>query len=215
MIKRLIFDVDSTLIVGVSFLPYIESTLKKYDLYSEENMKKVFYAIATYEDNYNCYTKENYRRHLSDNLGFEIEEGWIDSLFENIKDCVPPENPKLNRAIEELSKHYEMVLLTNFFGESQMNRLNTMGIGKYFQEYYGEELIKPNKEIYHKACGSHNTEECVMIGDNLALDVEAALKEGLHAIFVNTKKADITGISVPIVDKVEDIDRDLIEKLEA
>ncbi len=29
MIKRLIFDVDSTLIVGVNFLPFIEKTLKR------------------------------------------------------------------------------------------------------------------------------------------------------------------------------------------
>lgn len=213
MIKRLIFDVDSTLIVGVSFMPFIEEALKKHALFSKENVGAVLKAIRTYETEYSSYTIENYREHLSKYLGFELEEEWVRTFFDTLKDCVPPKNQRLIDVIGELSQHYEMVLLTNFFGQSQMNRLNTMGIGKYFSEYYGEELIKPNEEIYIKACGNHRPEECVMIGDNLELDVECPSRLGLKTILVNTKNIPTQGLKYAIVDKVEDINCELIESL--
>lgn len=39
---------------------------------------------------------------------------------------------------------YELVLLSNYFEESQRNRLTAMRINDYFSEYYGEKIIKPN-----------------------------------------------------------------------
>ncbi len=213
MIKRLIFDVDSTLIVGVNFLPFIEKTLKRYDLLTQKNIEGIFTMIATYESEYSSYTRENYLTHLNKCLGFEVEETWLDAFFEELKNCVPSKNQRLIDAIDGLSEHYEMVLLTNFFGQSQMNRLNTMGIGKYFSEYFGEELIKPNREIYLKACGAHLPEECVMIGDDVDLDIKGASRCGLKTILVNTKKVPTEGLDCAVIDKVEDIDCDLIESL--
>lgn len=49
MIKRLIFDVDSTLIVGVSFTTAVENTLKELGMYSESNVENFFKGISTYE----------------------------------------------------------------------------------------------------------------------------------------------------------------------
>ena len=40
MIKRLIFDVDGTLITRVSFIHPIQNTLKELQYYSEENVSK-------------------------------------------------------------------------------------------------------------------------------------------------------------------------------
>ncbi len=45
-------------------------------------------------------------------------------------------------------KDYELVLLSNFFEESQRNRLVTMGVNDYFIEFYGEIIIKPSREVY-------------------------------------------------------------------
>ena len=39
MVKRLIFDIDGTLIQGVNFIDSIAETLKKIEIYSEENVK--------------------------------------------------------------------------------------------------------------------------------------------------------------------------------
>ena len=146
-------------------------------------------------------------------MGVVIPDNFLEVFFYYLKDVVPEYNEKLNNTIDNLSKKYDLVILSNFFSVSQMNRLNTMGIGKYFSSISGEELIKPNKEAYIKACGSYKPEECVMIGDSLYLDIECAQKEGLKTIFVNTKKVDNINIDTVVVDKVEDITEDIINSI--
>ena len=49
MIKRLIFDVDGTLITGVNFIDSIRRTLNKLGIYSEDHVKLFLEGIKTYE----------------------------------------------------------------------------------------------------------------------------------------------------------------------
>lgn len=212
MIKRLIFDVDGTLIVGVNFVSSIEATLKKMNLYSKENVEKFLVAIKTYESKYNSYNKKDYLKLFGDFLGVELKENFIDVFFDELKFCIPDRNENLINKIEELSKNYELVLLTNYFGISQMNRLNNMGIGKFFTEVYGEELIKPNKSAYINACGYNKPKECIMIGDDLVLDIENAKNLGLNTIFVNSKNVKDVNLDTIIVQSVEEIDSELINR---
>ena len=109
---------------------------------------------------------------------------------------------------------YELVLLTNYFSESQLNRLNNMGIGHFFIECYGEKLIKPNFDAYISACGKHTPSECVIIGDDIFLDIEQAQKVGLNTIFVNTKNIKNYNVKTFEVQKVEEINVDLINVIE-
>lgn len=88
-----------------------------------------------------------------------------------------------------------------------------MGIDDLFLECYGEELIKPNDEIYLKACGKFSPEECVMIGDNLHLDIEKARDLGINTIFVNTKSIDYENPQTVVVGDVTEITVDLIESM--
>ena len=213
MIKRLIFDVDNTLIVGVNFKEAVIKTLDELNIYSEENLDNFFEGIASYEGVYDNYNSRDYKKHMEECMNTIIPDNFLDVFFKYLKDVIPEENDKLISTIDSLSKKYELVLLTNYFSISQLNRLNNMGIGKYFTEAYGEDLIKPNKEAYIKACGPHKPEECVMIGDSMFLDVECAKKAGLKAIFVNTKKIDTNNLNVIVVDKVEDINEDVLNEL--
>ena len=213
MIKRLIFDVDSTLIVGANFKEAVENTLEELNIYSEENLDNFFEGIASYEGVYDNYNSRDYKKHMEECMNVLIPNNFLDVFFYYLKDAIPERNEKLISTIDSLSKKYELVLLTNYFSISQLNRLNNMGIGKYFTEVYGEDLIKPNEYAYIKACGKHNPEECVMIGDSLYLDVECAQKAGLKAIFVNTKKIPTGNLNVVTVDKVEDINEDVLNKL--
>lgn len=213
MIKRLIFDVDGTLITGVDFNSSIESTLKKFEHYSEKNMKKFMEAISSYEKIFNNYNKTDYLNHFSKYLGVELDYEFLKVFFNELKSCVPLECLELKASIVELSKEYELVLLTNYFKESQLNRLYTMGINDLFSECYGEELIKPNDEIYIKACGNHNPNECVMIGDDPYLDVEKAQNLGINTIFVNTKNLKVDTLNTLVVNSVEEITINLIESI--
>lgn len=174
MIKRLIFDVDGTLITGVNFISSIEATLNKLGLYSKENVELFLEAIQSYETVFNSYNKKNYLNHLEKFLGIKLDEHFFSIFFDELKSCVPLENKNLRNSITDLSRKYELVLLTNYFKESQLNRLHKMGISNLFLECYGEELIKPNDEIYLKACGNYYPSECVMIGDDPYLDIKKA-----------------------------------------
>ena len=205
MIKRLIFDVDGTLIRGVNFSHHIEETLEKFNINSEENVQRFIKGIGTYEQIYNNYNVDDYTKHMSMMLKTKLPQNFVPTFFESLKTCIPADNCEIQQTIQNLSKKYELVLLTNYFAESQMNRLNNMGIGKYFKECYGEKLIKPNVHAYLNACGNNKPHECIMIGDDKNLDIIGAKKAGLNTIFVNTKKIDLNSRLGVAVNRVEDI----------
>lgn len=213
MIKRLIFDVDGTLIAGVDFMSSVVNCLKRNNLYSEENIKNFFAAMKTYEGVYDNYNTKDYLSHLGSYLGTHLDDSFLDIFFDELKFCIPKDNTKLVNAIEELSSKYELVLLTNYFKKSQLNRLNNMGIGQFFTECYGEELIKPNEMIYIRACGNNNPNECVMIGDDLNLDIEGATALGLNTIFVNSKNIPINNHEIITVSAAHEITDELIKSI--
>ena len=213
MIKRLIFDVDSTLITNVNFVDAIKNTLIDFDIYSEERVNDFIKGIGTYEGIYKNYNKADYTKHMSEHLNVTLPDDFLEVFFSHLKYAIPEKNEKLVNSIRALAEKYELVLLTNYFSESQMNRLNGMGIGQFFKYCYGENLIKPNQDAYINACGEHRTDECVMIGDDLYLDIECAKKLGLKTILVNTKNVDVGNIDTIVVSKVEEIDDSIIKTI--
>lgn len=215
MIKRLIFDVDGTLITNVNFVKAINNTLKKLGVYSKENTKNFLEGIKTYENNYDNYNIDDYTYHISNAINKELSKNFLNIFFEELKNVIPRKNEILFKNIKELSDKYELVLLTNYFSESQLNRLNNMNIGHFFIECHGEKLIKPNIEAYITACGNNTPSECVIIGDDIFLDIEQAQKVGLNTIFVNTKNIKNYNVKTFEVLKVEEINVDLINAIEA
>ena len=89
-----------------------------------------------------------------------------------------------------------------------------MGIGKFFRGCYGEQCIKPNQKAYLDACGGNKVEECIMIGDDLYLDIKRAKQEGLSTIFINTKSVETNSSMGIVVDSVENISEELIFGIE-
>lgn len=213
MIKRLIFDVDNTLITNVNFKSAIKDTLVDLNIYSEERMEGFIKGIGTYESIYNNYNKSDYTRHMSECINFRLGDDFLVVFFNHLKNVIPEKNEKLIESIRTLASKYEMVLLTNYFRKSQLNRLNEMGIGKYFSHSYGEELIKPNRGAYLVACGEYKPNECVMIGDDLYLDIECAQDVGMNTILVNTKNVNVDNVNTIVVENVEEIDLALIESI--
>ncbi len=214
MIKRLIFDVDGTLIQGVNFILSVSKTLKKMGCYSEENVKLFFNGINTYEQLYDNYNLIDYTQHMGNAINKKLPENFVQTFFDELKTCIPPRNELLIDTIHKLSQQYELVLLTNYFAQSQLNRLNNMGIGKYFSECYGEKIIKPNKQAYLSACGNRKPNECVMIGDDIYLDITRAKQEGLNTIFVNSKKIEVKPEIGLVVNSVEEISKKMISSFE-
>ena len=87
--------------------------------------------------------------------------------------------------LKYLSSKYELVVLTNWEGTCQRNRLEAAGILKYFKEVYGGEVYKkPSHEAFKKAMGPYNIDECIMVGDSMKFDIEPAKKLGIKTYMV-------------------------------
>jgi len=101
MIKRLIFDIDGTLITGVSFDKAIRGALERVGALSDENVQKYISAIGTYEIVNGNYQIEKYLKHFSDALGIELDEEFLQGLFGNLARYAVPVQIILNNLKEE------------------------------------------------------------------------------------------------------------------
>ena len=203
MIKRIIFDIGGTLITGVDFSSYVANTLKKYGIEDLEKTKQFLRNIKEYENTYNCYDRNLYLKFFSDKLGCELDYHFLEIFFQELRKAIPENAEKIESMLAALDE-YELVLLSNYFEESQRNRLTAMGINSYFSEYYGEDIIKPNELAYRKAQGIYQPSECVIVGDDKRLDIDVPKSLGFKTIYVN-ENGDIK--------RVEDLSPRVIKKL--
>lgn len=184
MIKRIIFDIDGTLITGIDFQFYIENALNKYGIHDFTKAKLFFLNIKEYEKKYHFYDRDLYLNFFSDKLSCPLNYDFLEIFFEELKKATPLYSNGIFEMLSEL-KEYELVLLSNYFEESQRNRLKVMGINEFFSEYYGEKMIKPNKEVYLSAAGSYKPCECLIVGDDKILDIDIPKKLGFQTLFIN------------------------------
>jgi putative hydrolase of the HAD superfamily len=88
------------------------------------------------------------------------------------------------------SKQYSMHLITNGFEKVQFNKLEKSDIQHFFKQVITSEgcnSLKPNKEIFDYALvkAGANTQQSIMIGDNIEADILGGMNAGLDTIFVN------------------------------
>ena len=58
--------------------------------------------------------------------------------------------------------------------------------------------MKPDKEAYLTAIGDFSIDECIIVGDNLEIDIDGALAVGLKAIFLNKKNIEVNSKYIEI-----------------
>ena len=212
MIKRVIFDIDNTLIPWKE--EYYQEIKKALDDLNIEHTEKDYYeikkAFSEYENVYykfdrklmieyiNKYTKKNYPEEFI----YKITERWANCVPDKIDD-------NIIRMLEYLQNKYEMVILTDWYGDQQEKRLEKLGILKYFSVVYSAEKTKrkPFKEAFIQAIGNNKPEECIMIGDNLERDIQGALNAGLQAIWYNpnNKTETAKGVKYYTISKLEEL----------
>jgi len=88
------------------------------------------------------------------------------------------------------NKQYSMHLITNGFDKVQYNKLEKSNIRHFFKQVITSEgcnSLKPNKEIFDYALvkAGANTQQSIMIGDNIEADILGGMNAGLDTIFVN------------------------------
>ena len=90
-------------------------------------------------------------------------------------------------------KEYNIHLITNGFLEVQSIKMEASGLDKMIDNSFVSELVgfkKPDHRIFHHAMEKVNAslEECVMIGDDLSVDIIPAKEIGMTHIYFNRKK---------------------------
>lgn len=100
--------------------------------------------------------------------------------------------------LEYLKPKYHLHLITNGFQEVQHTKLNGSGMEPYFETLTVSEEVgvkKPNPEIFRYALNkAHATaEQSLMIGDEMAVDIDGAREAGMDTVLFNPKGETIEG----------------------
>lgn len=101
--------------------------------------------------------------------------------------------------LEYLKPKYHLHLITNGFEEVQSLKLNGSGMAPYFETLTVSEEVgvkKPNPEIFFYALkkAGAKAEESLMIGDEMAVDIDGARAAGIDQVFFNPSKAKVDGV---------------------
>lgn len=100
--------------------------------------------------------------------------------------------------LEYLKPKYHLHLITNGFQEVQDTKLSLSGMKPYFETLTVSEEVgvkKPNPEIFHYALRKANAsaEESLVIGDEMAVDIDGARAAGIDQVFFNQNGKTIKG----------------------
>ncbi len=96
--------------------------------------------------------------------------------------------PHAREVLDYLSEKYPLSIISNGFVEVQHKKINSAGIGKYFQHVVLSEAagaLKPNPEIFRYALklNSCREQDALMIGDNYMADISGAKAAGIDQIY--------------------------------
>ena len=188
MIKRLIFDLDNTIILWQdNYVDALKKTMNEFNI--NIDYKIIDNIIEEQEKIRNKLTKKILLEDINKKANLNLNIDFINRLLENQTVLSPKNDQKMIDLFDYLSKKYDIVLLTNYFKEAQTGRLKTLGIYKYFKEIYGceEILLKPNKDAFIKAMKDNKPSECIMIGDNYEIDIKEAINLKMNVIRVDLK----------------------------
>lgn len=207
-IKHIFFDLDRTLWDFEK-----NTTAVLYDLYENTpELKKLgnkFQFVKRYKSNNNLCWSAYYRGKITkEQLRLKRFQLTLESYFiNNVKLAIKlnekyiDQGPKkiglldnANEILEYLiSKKYKLHIITNGFSESQIVKLETNNISKYFNTITCSDTVnyhKPNKKIFEIALEKANATnvESAYIGDNFHVDVKGALNAKMTPIYYNRKE---------------------------
>ncbi len=176
--KRIVFDLDNTLIVWKDEYgkDWIEKSLKEFHLpYDVSLIKKIDQAVGYYETTCDIFTRAGMLEAIRTVL--PVPDTFLDVGIHYLKDAAPDRvSNDIYEALAYLKEKYDLVVLTNWFCESQKGRLQKAGLLSYFSEVYGADNrpLKPHEKAFAQVARDIPYEECIMIGDDPIYDGTAS-----------------------------------------
>lgn len=188
--KKVIFDIDFTLLVPIFATDenFFDRALGRVKFY-----RKLEDIISLYEKTRRHYDKEDFLYFLQTFTGSNLTDGFLENFLRCSSYISNQDNREVVDTLQYLKdSNYEIVALTNWFTEVQIEKLRQFGILNYFSYICGGEMaLKPYSESYVYASGDNSFDECIMIGDSLSCDVIGPISNGMDAIhYTNGKDFD-------------------------
>jgi putative hydrolase of the HAD superfamily len=162
---------------------YFEHNNRLWELYRQGKIDKDFLKI------------ERFRLPLKD-YGI-VDEKLATDLGESYTDYAARLVALVPNTMEVLSylkeKNYDIHLITNGFLEVQSVKMEASGLDKMIDKSFVSEVVgfkKPDHRIFYHAMEKVDAtlDECVMIGDDLSVDIIPAKEIGMTHIYFNRKK---------------------------
>ena len=191
MIKAAIFDLDGTLLNrDESVKMFIDRQYDRLKALIGHIPKEMYVRRFIELDSRGYVWKDKVYQQIVDEFGVTSitwEELLQDYISEFKHNCIP--FPNLIGMLEELkSNNILLGMITNGYGQFQMDNIIALGIEKYFDiilvsEWEG--IKKPDPRIFNKALKELNisANEGVFMGDHPENDVLAAKNVGLKGIW--------------------------------
>ena len=190
MVKRIIFDLDRTLIPwDEEWDKCVEKTYNYFEIpFEEDEFIKFHTAMLDYEKHHRRFDKKDMSRYFRNTLRKEIPDIFVDVWTGYLSMLVPDRDEKLINLLEYLSSKYSLVVATNWFKDQQVKKLEKFGILKYFDEVLTSDEYnkKPGRAMFEKACEGFNKDEVVMVGDTFKSDIKGAMDFGLYSYYLTT-----------------------------
>ena len=190
VVKRIIFDLDETLIPwDKQWDIAVKETLDEfgidYDFKSLEDYQK---AIVKYETEEKRYSIDRLVSFFSDYLGIQLSSEFFNRWIDKLSVLVPEKDEKLISMLSRLSKKYSLVVATNWFKRQQVSKLKLCGLLDFFDEVItGEDFdIKPSTQMFNYYKQGYDDSEVVMVGDKYESDIKGANDAGLHGYLITT-----------------------------
>ena len=135
MIKKLIFDLDNTLIIWKDeYSLELKYLLEEYKV--DTDYKKVDKIIDDLEYKHDTISEEILLNDINSSLNLNLDISFIKKL-EKRQSKLSFIDDDLIDVLDYLSKKYELVILSNYFTNIQKNRLKNAKIDKYFTKGFG------------------------------------------------------------------------------
>jgi len=190
MIKKIIFDLDNTLLfISPEWEKCYQKFIDNYNL--SITPEDLFSCIGTFEKNINnvIVTNKIMCEYINGRLPISLTENMFIELLNVYKNIPLLDIDIIYNVLEYLSHKYELIVYTNWFSKNQIERLKIYNLDKFFSKIYGwDDLeIKPSKIGIEKIIGNNKIDEYVFIGDKMDFDLEVPHNMGMATIFLNRK----------------------------
>ena len=191
MKKRIVFDLDNTLIMwSKNYRFALDNVLKDLEIdTSDEEIDNYDNSLGLYELEYTNYNKKDFMEFTRKYFKSNIPDIFYDMLKDYQKDCYIVDEELIN-TLKYLSSKYDLVVLTNWFTSTQVERLKNSQVLEYFTFVSGgdERVLKPDLKAFDIVFDNFKPSECIMVGDSFRSDIEPAIKLGMDYYWVTNEE---------------------------